>query len=54
MGEFKFSISFNLCTSIMENNIDFNFLYWDDDDLDEDIPKKDKKDTFSDSLEDDE
>ena len=38
----------------MENNIDFNFLYWDGDDLDEDIPKKDKKDTFSDSLEDDE
>ena len=38
----------------MEDNIDFNFLYWDDDDLDEDIPKKDIKDTFSDSLEDDE
>jgi hypothetical protein len=38
----------------MENNIDFNFLYWDDDDLDGDIPKKDIKDTFSDSLEDDE
>jgi hypothetical protein len=40
--------------SIMENNIDFNFLYWDEDGLDEDTPKKDKKNTFSDSLEDDE
>ena len=29
------------------------FLYWDEYD-EEDYPKKDKKDTFSDSLEDDE
>tara|TARA_R110000782_G_scaffold150736_1_gene243476 strand:+ start:2607 stop:2708 length:102 start_codon:yes stop_codon:yes gene_type:complete len=27
----------------MENNINFNFLYWDEDDLDEDTPKKTKK-----------
>ena len=43
-----------MCTSTLENNIDFNFLYWDDDNLDEDYLKKDKKDTFSDSLEDEE
>ena len=47
-----FSINFNMHPSVMENNINFNFLYWDEDDLDEDTPKKDKKDTFSDSLED--
>ena len=49
-----YSINFNMRSSIMEDNIDFNFLYWDEDDLDEDTPKKTNKNTFSDSLEDDE
>ena len=49
-----FSINFNMRSSIMANNIDFNFLYWDEDDLDEDTPIKTNKNTFSDSLEDDE
>ncbi len=40
-----------MCSSIMEDNIEWDFLYWDDYE-DENLPRKKKNDKFSDSLED--
>ena len=45
------SINFNLRTSIMENNVTWGFLYWDDYE-EGDLERINNKSKFSDSTED--